>query len=136
MDENFQDLNKLPELKLGTFRVPDLICVLVPKICNDSICFDVFICDVMLDAKQAQGFLSFFKTLPRVSKTLPPICFPFFQDMLKPLICIVCLLLLCFQDPRAIRFFDRRVSSLCVCARVLTRVCNVDKRRYVRFHMN
>ncbi|KAG5536279.1 hypothetical protein RHGRI_023903 [Rhododendron griersonianum] len=33
MDENFQDLNKLPELKL--------------------------------DAKQAQGFLSFFKTLPR-----------------------------------------------------------------------
>ncbi|XP_024030767.1 DNA mismatch repair protein MSH2 [Morus notabilis] len=44
MDENFEEQNKLPELKL--------------------------------DAKQAQGFLSFFKRLP--------------------------------QDPRAIRFFDRR----------------------------
>ncbi|THG18593.1 hypothetical protein TEA_019147 [Camellia sinensis var. sinensis] len=47
MDDNLQEQNKLPELKL--------------------------------DAKQAQGFLSFFKTLPR--------------------------------DPRAVRFFDRRLGT-------------------------
>ncbi|PPE01575.1 hypothetical protein GOBAR_DD01406 [Gossypium barbadense] len=50
MDENFDEQNKLPELKL--------------------------------DAKQAQGFLSFFKTLP--------------------------------NDPRAVRFFDRREIAIYV----------------------
>lgn len=60
-NKNFEEQNKLPELKLG-------------KIINVFVFFFLrgwemiwFLEIFVSDAKQAQGFLSFFKTLPHVS---------------------------------------------------------------------
>lgn len=71
-----------------------------------------------VDAKQAQGFLSFFKKLPTVSDSSTFFLF-FFGFLVWSRIVLFFLgengwLYISFsylQDPRAIRFFDRKVSA-------------------------
>lgn len=67
----------------------------------------------MVDAKQAQGFLSFFKRLPSVSNS-----FSFLSEIWSYIVLQLYwkngwqyLSSFYLQDPRAVRFFDRRVSA-------------------------
>jgi len=117
------DQNKLPELKLGKTLIPlffFVMCSLFPLILISSrliwwcarfnLFLGVFFFFLgIIDAKQAQGFLSFFKTLPQVSEIVPTFIVIFGEKHEFKL--IPCFSFFCCQDPRAIRFFDRRVSS-------------------------
>lgn len=65
---NLLDQNKLPELKLGKTLIWFLyILQFLIALLRFLGIFILFWFCFVLDAKQAQGFLSFYKTLPQVS---------------------------------------------------------------------
>lgn len=75
MDASFEDQSKLPELKLGkpgrnpsfAFWLITFIICIFSLVSEYAYIVSLNLLHFLLDAKQSQGFLSFFKTLPHVS---------------------------------------------------------------------